>query len=80
MFADDISFFISNTNFKSLYYEQGNEELASMHKWLTANKLFLNASKTNYILFRTPRSLPPSTNNKLIFYGKQIERVTTTNF
>ena len=62
MFADDTNLFSSDNCYNQLF-RVANEELTNVDHWLTANKLSLNISKTNYIVFRTlnnklPRNLP----------------------
>ena len=50
LFADDTSLFSSNKSLKSLE-QQINKELDNISEWLTANKLTLNVSKSNFIIF-----------------------------
>ena len=52
-FADDTCLLISNTSPKKLQ-KQLNADLRSLCKWLKANKISLNASKTELLLFRHP--------------------------
>ena len=55
MFADDTNLFFSDNCYNKLF-RVANEELTNVDHWLTANKLTLNISKTNYIMFRTLNS------------------------
>ena len=50
-FADDTNIFCSGNNLKEL---QGmiNGVLAKLAKWFAVNKLTLNQSKTNYMIFQ----------------------------
>ena len=50
LFADDTSLFHTHGNFESLIKET-NQELTRISTWLSTNKLVLNVSKTNYIVF-----------------------------
>ena len=50
LFADDTSLFSSSKSLKSLE-QQINKELYNISVWLTANKLTLNVSKSNFIIF-----------------------------
>ena len=50
LFADDTSLFHTHDNFESLNRET-NQELIRISTWLAINKLVLNISKTNYIIF-----------------------------
>ena len=59
MFADDTNLFFSGNCYNQLF-RVANEELTNVDHWLTANKLSLNISKTNYIVFRTLNSKLPS--------------------
>ena len=55
-----------------------NRELSNIHRWLTANKLCLNASKTKFMVFHTPQrriTLPNLTIN-----GSSIECVDNFNY
>ena len=46
-------------------------------KWFAVNKLTLNLSKTNYMIFR---NRPPDIENNLFFNNQQITRVHVTKF
>ncbi len=52
MFADDTNLFLSDTNLANLI-NTANFEVNKISTWFKANKLSLNISKTNYIIFRT---------------------------
>jgi len=52
MFADDTNLFLSDTNLANLI-NTANFEVNKISTWFKANKLSLNISKTNYIVFRT---------------------------
>ena len=54
LFADDSNLFYSNKNLKDL--EQTiNEELKNVSDWLGANKLSLNITKSNLVMFHPPQ-------------------------
>ena len=54
LFADDSNLFYSNKNLKDL--EQTiNEELKNVSDWLDANKLSLNITKSNFVMFHPPQ-------------------------
>ena len=53
--------------------------MKSVDAWLTANKLSLNIDKTNYIVFRTPRSKLPD-QHTLQLRKKDIKRVASLKF
>jgi hypothetical protein len=50
LFADDTTIYASNRNIKDLY-KCVNTDLSKLNNWFCANKLSLNVSKTNYLLF-----------------------------
>ena len=52
--CDDTSILYSNKNLKPLELEV-NVELNELCEWLTANKLTLNAEKSNYVIFQNYR-------------------------
>ncbi len=57
-----------------------NEQLKILEDWFKANKLSLNASKTNYILFRNKNMELNDKNNKLLINGEEIVLVSKTKF
>ena len=79
LFADDTTIFKSSNNIEHLYKAM-NEDLKILEDWFKANKLSLNASKTNYILFRNKKSEISNNNCKLIINGEEIDIVSKTKF
>ena len=63
-FADDTNLLIKNTSLKQMQ-KRLNLDLRALNNWLKANKISLNASKTEFILFRHP--------NKKINYNLKIK-------
>src|SRR5688572_4577444 len=61
-------------------FQLANSELTSASDWFKANKLSLNLSKTNYIIFRSTKKLIPNNTNELIIDNKIIPEVLTTKF
>ena len=53
-FADDTNLLYSHKNPK-LLRKHMNEDLKLLFNWLCANRLSLNVSKTEFIIFRPPR-------------------------
>ena len=53
-FADDTTLYMSHKNLHVLYTFV-NQDLVSLNDWFRANKLSLNVSKTNYVLFSNKR-------------------------
>ena len=64
LFADDTCLLIKNKSLKQMQ-KQLNLDLRNLCNWLKANKISLNASKTEMILFRHP--------NKDINYNLKIK-------
>jgi len=79
LFADDSNVFLSHSSYDKLI-QLANEELSLAADWFKANKLSLNVSKTNYIIFRTPNKTIPVTNNDLTIDNHVIPKVTSTKF
>ena len=57
-----------------------NSELILVNNWFINNKLSLNVSKTNYILFRSHRKHLPSTEGVLTINNISIPRVDNARF
>ena len=51
LFPDDTTLLVLSSNIVSLY-EQANKELDKLADWFKANKLTLNISKTEYMIFK----------------------------
>ena len=56
MYADDIHLTYSNGNIHSIQSSQ-NEDLLNINRWLTANKLILNRTKTEFMLIGSRQKL-----------------------
>ena len=52
LFSDDTSFYYDSDNLTTLQ-KVVNRELCKVRKWLEANRLSLNISKTNYVIFHS---------------------------
>ena len=77
IYADDTNLLLHNTNMHSLHIHL-NTELQVINIWIKHNKLRLNVSKTNYILFQNhsiKRVMPPVTID-----GTTLNRVDIINF
>ena len=72
-FADDTHLLNINDSFFSMQAKL-NQDLKGLHRWLLANKISLNAAKTELVIFRKPlQKIPPI---KLYINGN---RITQTN-
>ena len=69
-FADDTNLLYVNKNLKTIQ-NKVNQDLKSLCTWLRANKISLNASKTELIIFRDPRK-KLSSDLKLKIDGKKL--------
>ena len=78
MFADDTNLFFTEKCHNSVFKE-ANQELKLVDNWLLSNKPSLNVNKTNYIVFRTPNTPLPASNN-LYLRGKALNRVESLRF
>ena len=68
-FADDTNLLYVNENLSTIQ-KKVNQDLKSLCTWLRANKISLNASKTELIIFRDPRK--KLSDLKLKIDGKKI--------
>lgn len=57
---------------------KANEETAKVENWISTNKLPLNLSKTNFMLFSPKRNC--RNNLTLTFYGKNIHRTSEAEY
>ena len=78
LFADDTTIFLSSQN-KQFLYESVNKDLHSLSEWFQTNKLSLNVSKTNYVLFNNTR-VDNADNFNLTIANKSIERKNEVKF
>ena len=78
LFADDTNLFHSGRDLASLYTVI-NKELVKLNNWFHANKLSLNISKTNYILFGNKRKIN-NVNIGLSINGSTILETNTVRF
>ena len=52
-FADDTTVYTSSHSIETLFFD-ANSKMNMLYNWFCANELYLNASKTNYMLFTSP--------------------------
>ena len=79
LFADDTNLFYCTKNYEDLM-KNANVELSKLSEWFRANRLSLNISKTNYILFGNRRRCLADTKFNICIDGNTIERVCFTKF
>ena len=79
-FADDTTILIQNNNFEDLYIDT-YDQINSICQWLVANKVSINLSKSNYVLFRNKRNINMENEiPQLIVHGVEIKRVEYEKF
>ena len=71
LFADDTNIFYQSSNLDSLQ-STVNKELKKLSIWLNSNRLALNISKTNFVIFASKNK--PLTNVTLLLNKKAIEQ------
>ena len=77
-FADDTNLLLFDKSLKSLKKKR-NIDLKLLCQWLAANKISLNSSKTEYILFR--RKLKPTNYElKIKINGKKLYLSTSIKY
>ena len=76
LFADDTNIFKSGNNVNELCNEISHE-LTKVNTWFNVNKLSLNVSKTNFMLFGRSKK---AENIKIEINNSEIERVSVTKF
>ena len=71
LFADDTNIFFESSNLDTLQTTV-NREMGKLVNWLNSNRLALNASKTNFVIFSAKnKPLKPVT---IIINGQAIEQ------
>lgn len=62
LYADDTNLIFNDKDIHKLI-QLVNNDLSSLKTWFAANKLSLNANKTNYIIFHTQQKSIPKHSN-----------------
>ena len=78
LFADDASIFLSHTD-QGYLISTMNAELEKINIWMKTNKISVNTSKTNYIIFR-PKQKSISMNLPILFDTKPLKTVNVVKF
>ena len=76
LFADDTNLFFTGPKLRELV-DEVNQELKKIEKWFLANKLFLNANKTSYMVFGNKAE---SLDTVINLCGNTLERVNVAKF
>jgi len=78
-FADDTTVFLSDSDEANLY-KRANECIANLYRWFCANKLSLNAKKTQYMVIHPPGIKTNTSTFKLSIDGAELSRATHCKF
>ena len=78
-FADDTTLLLDNISGEKLI-EKGNTDLINIQTWLISNKLALNISKTQAVIFKTPNTQLPPNLSQLKLENENVQIVTDTKF
>lgn len=78
LFADDTNLFLVGTDLDQLITSMNNE-LKLLIEWINTNKLVLNVSKTNYMIFCT-RGKSVATNLNVCINREKLKKVEYTKF
>ena len=76
LFPDDTNLFLQNQNLNQMM-RIANQEIKNVSQWLDSNKLTLNVSKTNFMIFRT-RKIKINMPVRITIEDKNIEHVKST--
>ena len=79
LFADDTVATLSGKNLQTLV-SSVNREISNVSLWFKVNKLSLNLSKTNYIIFRTRKRRVPTHLPELLIDDAIINKVDNVKF
>ena len=76
--ADDTTIYCSSNNIQDIYIK-ANYELESLSEWFRSNKLSLNVSKTNFVIFNHNKiDIPENLTMKI--GNENIERKNSVKF
>ena len=79
LFADDTVATLSGKNLQTLV-SSVNREISNVSLWFKVNKLSLNLSKTNYIIFRTRKRRVPTNLPEILIDDAIINKVDNVKF
>lgn len=79
LFADDTNMFINGKKLSDIA-QTLNNELTKLVEWLNVNKLSLNVSKTQYMVFRPSKKYVDESVVNIAINNTSLQRVTTSKF
>ena len=74
-FADDTTIYMTSDSLPDLF-KIANVKIDHMHKWFSANKLYLNSKKTKYMIISPPNQSISSDGLSITIGGNSIERIS----
>ena len=78
LFADDTNIYYESKDLHDIEYTV-NKELQKLHEWLSVNRLSLNISKTNFVIFHSNR-IPINSNVTIMINKTAIEEVSSIKY
>ena len=79
LFADDTNIFLSDHNTSQLF-QSANQELKHLTNWFLCNRLSVNISKSNFIVFSSPKVKLELSDLKITLNNQVINRVPHAKF
>ena len=79
LFADDTTIYYSHSNLNTLYTNL-NKDLQILNDWFKTNKLSLNVSKTQYMIFNKKKQRAQDAELKIIIGQENVNQVKYTKF
>ena len=79
IFADDTNVFFKCKNEKEIT-EKGSQIMTQLQSWFSANKLTLNAEKSNFVIFRTKQKKLTDIPDKIHFDNSSISRSSSVKY
>ena len=79
IFADDTNLFTTAKNYTEMA-EILHTEIPKIDKWFISNKLMVNSSKTNYMVFKTKNKKLQDVPIQILLNGQQINQASVTKF
>jgi hypothetical protein len=78
-FADDTTLYVADNNIEDIYIKT-YDNILTLLDWCNANKLSINLSKTNYILFQPNFKINQNDINNIPINNQEIKKVEKTRF
>ena len=79
LFADDTALVVNNSNIDTLIADV-KHKLKMVHEWCTCNKLTINDTKTNFVLFQMKNKPVPQNFTEIVTEVMTIQRVCSAKY